>query len=253
MKNKKTVIITGGNRGIGLGITKVFLNNDYNVFVGSRTGFSSRSLDTNIKSLNHFKIDVRNLSDHIKLAQKAIRLTGTLDCYINNAGFSKWASISKIEEKFLNNILETNLKGVFWGCKAATRYLNSENPSIINVSSLAGKRGSSNNSAYVASKFGVNGLTQSLAKELGKKNIRVNAVCPVLVATEGLISALEEEEAPGKKGAINFIDEFSKINSPLKRMPTSEEVGEMCLYLASKKASAITGQCINVDCGVLPQ
>ena len=253
MKNKKTVVITGGNRGIGLGITKAFLKNNYNVFVGSRTGFSKERGDLNIKYVNHFKMDVRNYNDHIKLAKKAIALTGNLDCYINNAGYSKWVSISNIEEKFLNNILETNLKGVFWGCKAAAKLLKSENPSIINVSSLAGKRGSLNNSAYVASKFGVNGLTQSLAKELGEKNIRVNAVCPVLIATKGLITALEEEEAPGKKGAINFIEEFSRINSPLKRMPTAEEVAEMCLYLASDKAKAINGQCINVDCGVLPQ
>ena len=68
-----------------------------------------------------------------------------------------------------------------------------------------------------------------------------------------LISALEEIDAPGNKGAVNFIKDFTKTNSPLMRMPIAEEIGEMCLFLSSDSASAITGQCINVDCGVLPQ
>ena len=92
-----------------------------------------------------------------------------------------------------------------------------------------------------------------MSKELGSKKIRVNAVCPVLIETKGLISALEENHAPGAKGAVNFIKDFTKKNSPLMRMPMAEEIGEMCLFLSSKRASAITGQCINVDCGVLPQ
>ena len=124
---------------------------------------------------------------------------------------------------------------------------------IINISSLAGKRGSSNNSAYVASKFGINGLTQSLAKELGPRNIRVNALCPVLIATDGLNEALKMDYAPGGKNPEKFIKNFTKSNSALMRMPTASEVGEMCVFLASESASAITGQCINVDCGVLPQ
>jgi len=252
MKNKKTVVITGGNRGIGLGITKVFLKNNYLVIVGSR-GPIEEDLYNDKNLIIQVKIDVKKEKDHIKLAKLAIEKTGRLDCYINNAGYSKWSPIGKIDNLFLSEIIETNLKGVFWGCKAASLYLNSENSSIINISSIAGKRGSSNNSAYVATKFGVNGLTQSLSKELGSKKIRVNAVCPVLIQTKGLISALEENDAPGKKGAVKFIKEFTKKNSPLMRMPIPEEIGEMCLFLSSEKASAITGQCINVDCGVLPQ
>ncbi len=252
MRNRKTVLITGGNRGIGLGITKVFLKNNYIVIVGSR-GPIEEDLHNYKNSIIHVKIDVKKEKDHIKIAKLAIEKTGRLDCYINNAGYSKWRPIDKIDNLFLSEIIETNLKGVFWGCKAASLYLNSENRSIINISSIAGKRGSSNNSAYVATKFGVNGLTQSLSKELGKKKIRVNAVCPVLIQTKGLISALEENDAPGVKGAVNFIKDFTKINSPLMRMPMAEEIGEMCLYLSSDRARAITGQCINVDCGVLPQ
>jgi 3-oxoacyl-[acyl-carrier protein] reductase/meso-butanediol dehydrogenase/(S,S)-butanediol dehydrogenase/diacetyl reductase len=125
--------------------------------------------------------------------------------------------------------------------------------SIINISSIAGKRGSSNNSAYCSSKFGVNGLTQSLSKELGPRGIRVNALCPVLIKTDGLIDALKENFSPAKLDPEKFITDFARDNSALKRLPTGEEVGNMAVFLASNEASAITGQCINVDCGVLPQ
>ena len=128
-----------------------------------------------------------------------------------------------------------------------------EGSSIINISSIAGKRGSSNNSLYVASKFGMNGLTQSLAKELGPKGIRVNGLCPVLILTDGLREALMEEYSPAKGEPEKFISDFTKGNSALGRMPTSREVGNMCVMLASDSASAITGQNINVDCGVFPQ
>ena len=124
---------------------------------------------------------------------------------------------------------------------------------IINISSIAGKRGSANNSAYVASKFGMNGLTQSLAKELGARGIRVNALCPVLIDTDGLLEAMREPHAPGNDDPVTFIANFASDNAALKRLPTGAEVGSICIMLASNAASAITGQCINVDCGVFPQ
>ncbi len=250
MKKKKVVIITGGNKGIGLGITKKFVEANYNVIVGSRTKLDIEN--KYVENILHQKIDVVNEISHQNLVKKAFKIYGRLDCYINNAGISSWKPIDQIDQNFLNNILDTNLKSAFWGCKASSSYMK-PGGSIINVSSIAGKRGSSNNSAYVASKFGMNGLTQSLAKELGPKEIRVNAVCPVLISTPGLIKALSEEFSPADKNPQKFIKDFSKLNSALKRMPTSEEVGDLCVYLASANASAITGQCINIDCGVLPQ
>ncbi|OUW34650.1 MAG: short-chain dehydrogenase [Flavobacteriaceae bacterium TMED179] len=250
MKENKIAIVTGGNRGIGLGITKSFIDEGYKVIVGAR---KDRKLkDIFGEKVFFVKTDVREEKAHHTLVNIAIKKFGRLDVYINNAGYSFWKPISEINEEFLGDLLDTNLKGTFWGCKAAASVMKSK-ASIINVSSIAGKRGSSNNSAYVASKFGVNGLTQSLAKELGPRNIRVNAVCPVLIATEGLIEALELEYAPGRGDPNTFISNFTKSNSALLRMPTELEVGQTCLYLASDNASAITGQCINVDCGVLPQ
>ena len=250
MCDNKIAIVTGGNRGIGLGITKSFIEAGYTVIVGARQ-------DLNLEETYGHKVafvpaDVRQEQAHHDLVEHAIEKYGRLDTYVNNAGYSYWKPIEEIDDAFLGDLLDTNLKGAFWGCKAAAKVMLS-NATIINVSSLAGKRGSSNNSAYVASKFGMNGLTQSLAKELGPRNIRVNAVCPVLIATEGLYEALNMDYAPGKGDPARFIANFTKSNSALLRMPTSSEVGQMCVFLASEKASAITGQCINVDCGVLPQ
>ncbi len=250
MREKKIAIVTGGNRGIGLGITKSFIDAGYIVIVGARQDLKLTDIFGN--SLIFAKTDVRKEDAHHSLVDIAIKKFGRLDVYINNAGYSFWKPISEIDDAFLGDILDTNLKGYFWGCKAAAEVMKSKG-SIINISSLAGKRGSSNNSAYVASKFGVNGLTQSLAKELGPRNIRVNAVCPVLISTEGLIEALDMDYAPGKGDPKKFISNFTNSNSALLRMPTSIEVGQTCLYLASESSSAITGQCINVDCGVLPQ
>lgn len=246
----KVAIITGGTKGIGLGIAKTFIEAGYKVIVGSRNFIDlSEILGENVFFV---KSDVRFEETHHNLVAIAIEKYGRLDVYINNAGYSLWKPISEIDDTFLGNLLDTNLKSAFWGCKAAASAMT-ENGAIINVSSLAGKRGSSNNSAYVASKFGMNGLTQSLAKELGPKNIRVNAVCPVLIETDGLTEALLMDHSPGSEDPSLFIKNFAKTNSALLRMPSALEVGEMCLFLASAKSSAITGQCINVDCGVLPQ
>ena len=197
-------------------------------------------------------IDVRDEQSHRKLIKIALELFGRFDAYVNNAGFSSWKSIDKVDNSFIDELLDTNLKGAFWGCKAAAEFLNNGG-SIINISSIAGKRGSANNSVYVASKFGINGLTQSLAKELGPKGIRVNALCPVLVRTDGLIEALNGPQAPGKGNPDEFINKFANENAALERLPTGKEIGEMCVIMASTSSSAVTGQCINVDCGVFPQ
>ncbi|MBI3608071.1 MAG: SDR family oxidoreductase [Nitrospirae bacterium] len=247
---RKTVVITGGNRGIGLSITEAFINAGYFVIVGARheMGLSSRFGD----QVSFISADVRDEAAHRRLVDVAVKKTGTLNVYINNAGFSEWRPIEKIDEKFFDDLIGTNLKGAFWGCKAASSAMQ-DGGCIINISSIAGKRGSANNSAYCASKFGVNGLTQALAKEVGPRGIRVNALCPVLIPTDGLIDALKSPFSPAKGDPEGFISKFIADNAALKRLPTGEEVAAMGLFLASESASAMTGQCINVDCGVFPQ
>jgi 3-oxoacyl-[acyl-carrier protein] reductase/meso-butanediol dehydrogenase/(S,S)-butanediol dehydrogenase/diacetyl reductase len=182
-----------------------------------------------------------------------VEWTGRLDVLVNNAGYSAWRPLAEIDEAFWNEMIATNLKGVLFASQAAVAHMERD-AVIVNISSLAAKRGSANNSVYCASKFGVNGITQSLAKELGPRGIRVNAVCPVYVRTSGLDEALEDSRSPAAGRDVSaYLSEFAASQAALGRLPTGEQVAQACLFLASPAAGAITGQCINVDCGVLPQ
>ena len=245
-----TLVITGGSKGLGWAIAEKYLQNGWHVVSGSR----STRPTTGASFQDRFKqieMDVRNRVAHKTLVEEAIAWTSRVDCFINNAGFSEWRPIAEIDEKFLTSILETNLMGYFWGSQAAASILQ-PGSSLINISSLAARRGTPNNSAYVASKFGVAGLTQSLAKELGPKGIRVNAVCPVLVRTDGLVEALKDKTSPAAGKPDEFLDNFATSQTALGALPTASQVADMCFFLSSPQASAITGQSINVDCGVLP-
>ncbi len=253
MKTKakiKTVVVTGGTEGIGAAIVAEFYQNGMSVMVGARrdNGF--------VKKLGprarFFSMDVRRESDHREMAEQALDWTRRLDVYVNCAGFSRWCAISCVDKKLWDEMIDTNLKGTFLGCKVAAEFM-SKGASIINVASLAGKRGSANNSVYCISKFGVTGLTQALAKELGARGIRVNSVCPVYVRTPGLLKALSLKDSPATGNVELYLKQFTAQNAALNRLPTAKEVATVCVFLASAKASAITGQSLNVDCGVLPQ
>ena len=246
-----TVIVTGGNRGIGRSITEAFVKAGYTVIVGART-------DQNIQAINPKHIifrsmDVRDEAAHVTLAKMAIDATGRLDAWVNNAGISAWKPINEIDEAFFDELMSINLKGAFWGCKAAVQHMKDAGGSIINISSIAGKRGSANNAMYCATKFGMNGLTQSLAKELGSRGIRVNAICPVLIKTAGLMEALAAPHSPANGDLDGFLSRFQTANSATGSLPSGNDVGSLAVYLSSPENSAITGQCINVDCGVFPQ
>ena len=243
-------IVTGGNKGIGLGITKKLLKNNYKVITCGRSGFEDLE---KFNGLDHIQGDLKNYETHANLVQKAINSYGKIDLYVNNVGISQWKSIEEINNDFLDQLFKTNIYSVFWGCKASQKYLEETNGSIINISSIAGKRGSKNNSVYVSTKFAMNGITQYLSKELGNKNIRVNAICPVLIRTDGLLKALSEKSAPGHENVDSFLENFKETQTSLNKLPSINDVAQMVLFLASKNASAITGQCINVDCGVFPQ
>ena len=110
----KVALITGGNKGIGLGITKSFVDAGYHVYIGAREEIE---IEEKYQGKVFFQYtDVKNESDHIKLLETVIDNYGKIDCYINNAGFSEWRPIEKIDDDFLSDILNTNLKGAFWGC-----------------------------------------------------------------------------------------------------------------------------------------
>jgi NAD(P)-dependent dehydrogenase (short-subunit alcohol dehydrogenase family) len=251
MEAAKTVVVTGGSKGIGASISRAFYNEGYYVVMSSR---NDHGLAKELGERALFQsTDVCKPQEVHRLVRTAVERTGRLDVMVNNAGFSEWRKVEEVDEEFWKRMINTNLKGTFFGCQAAALYFQ-RGGCIINISSLAGKRGSANNSVYCASKFGVNGITQALAKELGPRGIRVNAVCPVYVQTDGLLEALKQESAPpGGEDVEIYLRNFAASNSALQSLPTGDEIGQICLFLASQEASAITGQCINVDCGVLPQ
>ncbi len=248
-KRKKTVIITAGSKGIGLSITNYFIKKKFNVVVVSRKS-SKRFKSTN--SILSLDLDLTKEDSYETLATLTLKKFKSIDIIINNFGISEWKSINKIDKNFIDRILLSNFYSTVWGAKYASKYMK-RGSVIINISSIAGKRGSANNSIYSASKFAINGFTQSLAKELGKKGIRVNAICPVLIKTDGLLKALKEKESPAYKNINLFFKKFIDDNSALNKLPVSQDVAELCYFLSSDSSKSITGQCINLDSGVFPQ
>ena len=249
MSGAGVVAVTGGSSGIGLAIARQFLKLGYGVAVCSRSR-PPRALSCGIE---HFRVDVRLRKQMFSFVGEVKKRLGPLNIFVNCAGVSRWRPLGQIDEKFASEVIDTGVLGTLWGCAAAAHAMRSSG-CIINVSSLAGKRGSANNSAYCAAKFAVNGITQALAKELGPRGIRVNAVCPVYVETEHIVDSLRERFSPAQGRPVGaYLSQFAKSQAALGRLPKAEEIAEAVAFLASDKASAITGQCINVDCGVLPQ
>ena len=248
-KSNMTAVIIGGTKGIGLEITKLFLKKNFNVVVSAR-----KINNLNLKNKNLLKIsgDFSKENSHKKLVTKTLKKFGSIDVYINNVGLSDWKPIDKVDHKFLNRMLLNNFFSSVWGCKHASKKMK-PGSSIINISSIAGKRGSKNNSIYSSCKFAITGLTQSLAKELGDKGIRVNSICPVLIKTPGLIKALKGKYSPANNRIESFLKEFTISNSALGRLPSGNDVAELCYFLSSSNSNSITGQNINLDCGVFPQ
>jgi len=247
----RTVIVTGGSRGIGAAISSAFYEHGDKVLIAARTdtGLAKRLGER----ARFIQVDLRNSNSAKEVIQAALDWTGRINILTNNVGISAWKPLAEIDEDFVDNMFSTNLKSMFYMCQAVAPHLKS-GESIVNISSLAGKRGSANNSVYCATKFGVNGLTQSLAKELGQQGIRVNAVCPVYIQTEGLEVALKEAVSPAAGlNTADYLATFAKTQAALGILPTAEQIASACVFLASPAASAITGQCINVDCGVMPQ
>jgi NAD(P)-dependent dehydrogenase (short-subunit alcohol dehydrogenase family) len=247
----RTVVVTGGGAGLGAAISRAFHAAGDRVVIASRT---DRGLAAELGGSARFiACDVRDPRALAAMIEEGYAWARRLDALINNAGRSAWRPAADVDEAFWDDMLAVNLKGAFFACRAAAARLGSGG-CIVNVSSLAGKRGSANNAVYCAAKFGLNGVTQALAKELGPRQIRVNAVCPVYIQTDGLVEALGAAVSPTAGGEIDaYLAGFATQQSALGRLPTAEQVAATCLFLASDAAAAITGQCLNVDCGVLPQ
>ena len=241
----KTVLITGGSRGIGKGIVKVLIENGANVAFtyASSSGPAlelSKKLNSNEAKCISYKSDASIFSDCEKLIENVINDFGNIDALINNAGITKDNLLMRMSEEDYDRVMEVNMKSVFNMTKACQRtFLKNRRGSIINMSSVVGVKGNAGQSNYAASKSAIIGFSKSIALELGSRNIRCNVIAPGFIKTE-MTDKLSEE-----------VIQSWNDNIPLKRPGESEDVANLCLFLASDLSNYITGQVINVDGGLL--
>lgn len=238
----KTAMVTGGTRGIGLAIVRTFLQNGASVAL---CGSKMESVDSALNKLKTENPDypviglypnLQNPSE-IENAVMTVKETfGKLDIMVNNAGVSSRDSLYDYSPDEFAKIMDLNLNAVFYGAQAAAKVMREQGGGVIlNTSSMVSIYGQAAGSAYPASKFAVNGLTKSLARELGKDNIRVNAVAPGVTRTD-MVASLPEEVIKPIIAAI-----------PLGRIGECEDVANAFLYLASDMASYVTGEILSVD------
>ena len=184
--------------------------------------------------------DVSNMSSLKELTAKTIDKFGRIDILVNNAGITHDNIIMRMKEEDWDSVLNINLKGCFNGIKAVTRsMINNKGGRIINITSVIGQIGNAGQSNYAASKAGIIGLTKSMAKELGTRNITVNAVAPGYISTD-MTNKLNADLIENMKSFI-----------PLGRLGTPNDVANMVCFLASEEAGYITGQTFNVDGGMV--
>lgn len=243
----KTVIVTGGSRGIGKAIVYAFANAGYNVILNyNQSEQSAKNIVEDLKEckgiVEMFKADVSRREDVDAMIEYVNKEFGGIDVVVNNAGISHVGLFDEISEEEFRRVMDVNLMGVFNVTQAALKecMLSKKNGTIINVSSIWGITGSSCEVAYSASKAGVIGLTKGLAKELAPSNITVNAIAPGAIATDMIYKEYSEEE-------INNIEK----DIPMGRLGTPIEIANLALYLASDNARYITGQVISPNGGMV--
>jgi 3-oxoacyl-[acyl-carrier protein] reductase len=238
----KTVLVTGASRGIGKGIATTLAKAGANIaftFVSSveKAKIFEEELNTLGIKAKGYQSNAAEFAEAEKLVDEIVKEFGTLDVLVNNAGITKDTLLMRMSEQQWDDVLDTNLKSAFAMTKAAMKpMMKAKAGSIINITSIVGITGNAGQANYAASKAGMIGLTKSVAKELGSRNIRCNAIAPGFIETEMTESLSEEVRAEWVKGI------------PLKRGGKPEDVANCVLFLASDASAYISGQTINV-CG----
>lgn len=246
----KVVLITGGSKGIGLGITKVFAAEGAKVVILSRTEADLKKVTADLTAkgaeVSYLVGDISKSEDMQRMVAETVKKYGRIDVFIHNAaGLYPASRIDSMTEDEWHTAIQTNLNGVFYAVKAVVPVMKDQQYGrIILTSSISGPRvGLPGKSHYTAAKSGMNGFMKTIAIELAKYNITVNAVEPGNIETEGLAKANSQKAIQERIAPI-----------PMKRLGTPEEVAYAHLFLASDEARYITGQSIIVDGGqTLPE
>lgn len=241
----KVAFITGATRGIGKQIAITLAENGFDICINYRkeneelTNTKKEIESKNVKCLP-VQGDVSNFDDCKKMVEELIAEFGKIDVLVNNAGITKDALIMRMSKEDFSSVIDVNLVGTFNVTKNVVPYMmKARTGKIINISSVVGVTGNAGQANYAASKAGIIGLTKSLAKELGSRNIQVNAVAPGFIETQ-MTEVLKD----------SVKEEISKV-IPLKRMGSVKDVANVVNFLASENSSYITGQVINVDGGMV--
>jgi 3-oxoacyl-[acyl-carrier protein] reductase len=238
----KTALVTGATRGIGKGIALKLANEGANIaftFVSSVE--KAKVFEAELESLGvkakGYQSNAAEFAEAERLVDDITKEFGSLDVLVNNAGITRDGLLMRMTEQHWDEVMDTNLKSAFALTKAAMKpMMKARNGSIINITSVVGITGNAGQANYAASKAGMIGLTKSVAKELGSRNIRCNAIAPGFIETE-MTEALSEEIRKQWTDGI-----------ALKRGGSPEDVANSVLFLASNMSSYISGQTLNV-CG----
>lgn len=238
----KVAIITGGSRGIGLATVKTFLREGATVVLCASSQASAEKAVAGIKAetpdapVSGIWPNLSDLADVRKWFDEVISRYGHVDILVNNAGMSEATPFAGYTEELFDKVMDLNVKGIFNATQAITNYMVLQGHGVIlNTSSMVSKYGQPSGLAYPVSKFAVNGMTVSLARELGPKGIRVNAVAPGITETDMM------------KAVPKSVIEPMIAQVPLRRLGQPQDIANAFLFLASDEASYITGVVLSVD------
>lgn len=250
--NHKRVLITGGTSGIGLATAEAFLKKGATVCISGRSEESlaraAGTLEQDADMIFGLPADVSERSNCEDLINDAVEIMGGIDILVNSAGVWLEGPAEEVTDDEWNMVIDTNLKGSFFMCRYAIPFLEESSGCIINVSSDSGLVGNDLSAVYCASKGGVTLMTKSLAIELARKNIRVNAVCPGDVATPMLDAAMKDSGMKEGDYINELLDAYPE--RPGRRFTKPEEVARSILFLSSGEVEAITGACLSIDFGL---
>ncbi|SDW01209.1 3-oxoacyl-[acyl-carrier-protein] reductase [Marininema mesophilum] len=245
MLKEKVALVTGGSRGIGRAVALALAKAGADVaivYAGNQNAAEDTATAIRDEGRQAITIqaDVSQSADVDRAVKETMSALGRVDILVNNAGIARDNLMLRIKEEDWDQVLDTNLKGVFLFTKAVTRSMMKQRSGrIINVSSVVGLIGNPGQANYTAAKAGVLGLTKSAARELASRNITVNAIAPGFIETD-------MTEKLGDEAKENMLEQI-----PLSRMGKPEDVAQAVVFLASDYASYITGQTLNVDGGMV--